>query len=1389
MNKNIATVAAVQEIHRLIAGPLVHVTATARRLARLVLYSIALAYAQQAHATPTVDDTIHAYLAGDITLAVEDLQQQITSGNDTVDNKINARLFLAQICSELNDFRCEFDNNTEFLKLLEKIDDAAKRTQYFLQIDPSFTEQFVLTPGYSGQDIPKLLDIQNHAFVGAFQSDKYLLLQASSVIYHVQNEDFVGARQAVSRLVARAIVLPRDDYEFPRYLVEIVRDLYLVGDGYHAFLFAQKFDNYIRSTLPANNPTHVFYLELTAELEANVGNPLLFADGKARLAAAESQIRTMRVGAPWRDAALAKVMLAQAELAILSGDLRSALAYQNQNPLAQTRATIQQSGKFGSDTEFVFSLVDLFLSRISGSAIDVHWAPLLSKPLLWETGHKYDEYFRMQREFGLALANWNADRSASDAMLERAAFDNLAQFERSLFSQTHAFPVPNYVSRIIFGMELGYLSHKSNLSPVEKDFAVRAIDVLQRNILHSRGDALYLLSSMKSEKQRRLAHSWLLLADRRAELELSGLSDHVQAFIAATREKKATGKVPTEDDTGPNTARNELVELDHEISALASAINEAGDIQSAADLPTSGLVQSLLVPDEALITESVFFGLSYKLCVGPSGNFRLLASPIPSTLLPDLKILRASYSASYAPSALLDSQYPVEAAMRIRDFVLGGLEDCVGPADRMIYNPIVDLADIPLGALLATTPPREGEVFDLSRADWLIKKYVISNASSVEEFVASRRLSAVAGGELPFLGVGDPALDETVSQGKTGGQILASRGVSSAGGQLRELPELPETGVELKEVAALIQGSSLLLRHDATEDRLTREPLGHFDVIDFATHGLVTGDISGITEPGLVLTPTPETETTTPDNGFLSSTKISEFELRARLVVLSACNTANFEVDQFVGSIRSLSAALAQSGVPTVIASLWPVSSQASQHIMTDFFGQLERGKDRTVAGAFTNGVREFLATVASPEYSHPRFWAPFAVYGDGDETFEQKRQAMGRLLEFDSTGGRGEIGSLERLSESTLLDSRSGDWTGKRFASLVEARTPSGGIKWQVKDNGIGTGQLVVGKSDILVAGYVSTSDTYVTQPLIRSFAPTGTLLWRYNIVEEPSLAFVTDMDVSPAGDLWLVVDAEKYVDKELKSSWLDILVLDQGGHLKHSWKIQVPLNQFAVESPTLAITHSGTLVFMPTGAHATTLPNDDFGQPGVCLGDDGAIVYRLTGETTTAAKVGFLEGVVVRHAKQIGEHLFIAGFKIAKCAADGEPYFGVVKSTLHAPSVAVNELYVERGLLGGEFTGFVSRNGELVLNGNVSNRVSELDITQDLSKLSYATYSGLSSKRIDSFLVELNPAHPQAQAKIHFIDAGSNVFLNGVVADGNDLVLAGSVGFQALWARYALQ
>ena len=107
------------------------------------------------------------------------------------------------------------------------------------------------------------------------------------------------------------------------------------------------------------------------------------------------------------------------------------------------------------------------------------------------------------------------------------------------------------------------------------------------------------------------------------------------------------------------------------------------------------------------------------------------------------------------------------------------------------------------------------------------------------------------------------------------------------------LPRLPDTRFELISMAEALEADpakALYLGKAANEQNVETLDLSHYRIVAFSTHGLVTGDLDGLTQPALALT-APDVAGVKGD-GLLTMEKILALKLDADWVVLSACNTA-----------------------------------------------------------------------------------------------------------------------------------------------------------------------------------------------------------------------------------------------------------------------------------------------------------------------------------------------------------------------------------------------------------------------------------------------------------------------------------------------------------------
>ncbi len=118
------------------------------------------------------------------------------------------------------------------------------------------------------------------------------------------------------------------------------------------------------------------------------------------------------------------------------------------------------------------------------------------------------------------------------------------------------------------------------------------------------------------------------------------------------------------------------------------------------------------------------------------------------------------------------------------------------------------------------------------------------------------------------------------------------------------------------------------------------------------------------------------------DDGILTAREIAGLDLRGmELVVLSACQTGLGDIAS--DGVYGLQRAFKIAGAKTLVVSLWEVSDQATQVMMTEFYKALAAGKtkrDAFNAAQKTLMGRTFASGVGQADGSDPYFWASFIL-------------------------------------------------------------------------------------------------------------------------------------------------------------------------------------------------------------------------------------------------------------------------------------------------------------------------------------------------------------------------------------------------------------------------
>jgi CHAT domain-containing protein len=328
--------------------------------------------------------------------------------------------------------------------------------------------------------------------------------------------------------------------------------------------------------------------------------------------------------------------------------------------------------------------------------------------------------------------------------------------------------------------------------------------------------------------------------------------------------------------------------------------------------------------------------------------------------------------------------FDLERAHRLYQLLLGPVADVVNSKRHLIIVPTGPLTSLPLQVLVKEAPSLAGtpqEIF--RRVPWLIRSHALSVLPSVQSLSALRRLVPTGTATKPFFGVGDPILRGPLDRQQRSVQpSLAQPSRFYRNGladtrAVRELPPLPDTADEVRTIARVLGASpdAVNLREAASETRVKSVALREYHVIHFATHGLVAGDLSGLSEPALVLTP-PEVPSEA-DDGLLTASEIAALELDADWVVLSACNTAA-GAGEGAEALSGLARAFFYAGARALLVSHWSVFSTAATQLTTKTFATLAADPRLGRAEALRRSMLMLIEEGQAPSY-----WAPFVIVGE----------------------------------------------------------------------------------------------------------------------------------------------------------------------------------------------------------------------------------------------------------------------------------------------------------------------------------------------------------------------------------------------------------------------
>jgi CHAT domain-containing protein len=425
--------------------------------------------------------------------------------------------------------------------------------------------------------------------------------------------------------------------------------------------------------------------------------------------------------------------------------------------------------------------------------------------------------------------------------------------------------------------------------------------------------------------------------------------------------------------------------------------------------------RKVLQPNEALLSIYVTVNGTYVWATGPDGVLRFHFSEQKTAWVAgQVKRLRDSVdlTAGISPDRM---RFDLRAGAAVYQELMAPVEAAWDKADTLLVVANESLGQIPF-SMLPTSDAALGAVSgglplsQFRQVPWLARKVAVAYLPSVSALVTLRALPSTRSQREPFIGYGDPDFGRGGASAGTRAVAkmrnlsikhaavwddnkTSADAVPNALAVTEETPvlmQLPDTREEITAIATALSANlqtDTFFGAQANRQNVLAADLKRRRVVAFATHGLVSGDLPGLDQPALALSPA---EGRPVSDGLLKLEDILKLSLDADLVVLSACNTAAAD-GTGAEAVSGLGRGFFYAGARSVLATHWPVETVSARQLVTHLFERYSQDGKLTRAQALRRAMVTLIDTevakdsrgVPTNAYAHPAFWAPYALYGD----------------------------------------------------------------------------------------------------------------------------------------------------------------------------------------------------------------------------------------------------------------------------------------------------------------------------------------------------------------------------------------------------------------------
>ncbi|MCX6320760.1 MAG: CHAT domain-containing protein [Bacteroidia bacterium] len=294
-------------------------------------------------------------------------------------------------------------------------------------------------------------------------------------------------------------------------------------------------------------------------------------------------------------------------------------------------------------------------------------------------------------------------------------------------------------------------------------------------------------------------------------------------------------------------------------------------------------------------------------------------------------------------------------------------------SDQLIISPDNILSYLPFEAI--PTAPDSGERILYRELAYLMNDFDISYTYSATFMAESVRKEYSIGNKVIVFAPNYPEPIDIQS-------VLMNRQAETS-----ILPDLPYARQEAEYVSD-ITGGKLFLNDEARESVYKAES-GKYDIIHLAMHTILNDkDPMNST---LIFSP----EVDTIDDRYLKTYEVYGIPLKAKMVVLSSCNTGTGFLYSGEG-ILSLARGFIYSGSQSVVMSMWEIEDRSGTEIVKMFYKNLKKGNSKSVA---LRKARIAYLKKSDQLRSHPYFWSTLVIYGNNTPLYYSKHLIIAAVI------------------------------------------------------------------------------------------------------------------------------------------------------------------------------------------------------------------------------------------------------------------------------------------------------------------------------------------------------------------------------------------------------